>query len=262
MKLIMNADDFGYSRGQNYGILECMLHGGVTSATLLTTTSGTKHAFELIKQHPHLDIGIHLTLDMGTPISAPATIPSLVNKDGLFPRYDLTKDTLGVDVDEVRKEWTAQIEYAINHGVQPTHFDSHHHIHMKEDIFPIFVELATKYQVAVRFHPRNFSPERKALFAAQIAHLPHADYFSNGFYEDGVSLDFFKNLPVTEDITIEAMCHPAFLDVQINTQSTYNTKRMEEVAVLTSPEMDKLIDALQIELISYGSMLKAHSHQK
>lgn len=255
MKLIMNADDFGYSKGQNYGILECMLNGCVTSTTLLTTMPGTLHAFELIKAHDFLDVGIHLTLDLGTPISDSASIPSLVAADGQFNTYNLSQDTLGVDADEVYQEWKAQIDYAMKHGVTPTHFDSHHHIHMKEDVFDVFVRLAREYDVAIRFHPRLFAEEKRAVFEEKIKFLPHANQFANGFYQDGVNLDFFKNLPIYEDITIEAMCHPAYLDKEIQSKSSYNMGRVEEQALLTSPELEALIEELGIELIEYSSLI-------
>ena len=131
MKLIINADDFGYSRGHNYGILDCMLDGSVTSATLLMTTPGTEHALKLIKKNPFLDVGIHLSLDLGKPLSDRSDIPSLIDQKGKFNTYDLSKNMLNVNSDQVYLEWKKQINYAIDNGVSPTHFDSHHHIHMK-----------------------------------------------------------------------------------------------------------------------------------
>ncbi|MFV0396086.1 MAG: ChbG/HpnK family deacetylase, partial [Coprobacillaceae bacterium] len=63
MRLIINADDFGYSTGQNLGIIEGYKHGCITSTTLLTTMPGTNQAIHLAKENPDLDVGIHLSLD-------------------------------------------------------------------------------------------------------------------------------------------------------------------------------------------------------
>lgn len=90
MKLIINADDFGYSKGHNYGILDCIIGGVVSSTTILMTTPGTDHALELIKNNPSLDVGIHLSLDIGEPILNRNKIPSLIDSNGNFKKYDLS----------------------------------------------------------------------------------------------------------------------------------------------------------------------------
>lgn len=255
MKLIINADDFGYSRGHNYGILDCMLEGSVTSTTLLVTTPGTEHAFKLIKDNPFLDVGIHLSLDLGKPLSDRSDIPSLIDDKGFFNKYDLTKNKLDVDSDQVYLEWKKQIDYAIDNGVSPTHFDSHHHIHMKEDIFDVFAQLAKEYNVAIRFHPRGFNKDKLKDYTSKIKGIPRADYFTNKFYDDGVDYDFFNQIVEKKYEIIEAMCHPAYLDHEILENSSYNYKRIIEQEILHSEKTDYLIESLGIELISFKDIL-------
>lgn len=45
--LIVNADDFGLSKGQNYGIIEACRNGVVTSTTALVNGEAIYHAAQL-----------------------------------------------------------------------------------------------------------------------------------------------------------------------------------------------------------------------
>ncbi|MEG0276419.1 MAG: ChbG/HpnK family deacetylase, partial [Coprobacillus sp.] len=68
VKIINNADDFGYSNAINYGIIDCYLNGMLTSTTLMPAMPGFDHAVALAKQNPGLGIGVHLTLTCGRPV--------------------------------------------------------------------------------------------------------------------------------------------------------------------------------------------------
>ena len=50
LRLIINADDFGRTRGINYGIVECMKKGILTSTTIMMTMPYAEHAIELAKK--------------------------------------------------------------------------------------------------------------------------------------------------------------------------------------------------------------------
>lgn len=68
--LIVNADDFGLSRGINYGIIDAHRHGVVTSTTAMMTTNGIEHAAQLSAETPSLAVGLHFVLSYGTPMTA------------------------------------------------------------------------------------------------------------------------------------------------------------------------------------------------
>lgn len=77
--LIVNADDFGLSKGQNYGVIEAYQHGVVSSTTAMVNGGGAEHAAALSRQYPGLPIGLHFVLTHGRPLGA---MPSLVNERG------------------------------------------------------------------------------------------------------------------------------------------------------------------------------------
>jgi predicted glycoside hydrolase/deacetylase ChbG (UPF0249 family) len=77
-RLIVNADDFGWTRGITDAIVTCHNQGIVTSAALLVNQAASLYAIEQAKQAPRLGIGTHLNLCEGRPVLAAREAPSLV----------------------------------------------------------------------------------------------------------------------------------------------------------------------------------------
>lgn len=67
--LIVNADDFGLSKGQNYGIIEACRRGVVTSTTALINGEAVEHAAQLSRELPELGVGMHFVLTLGLPFT-------------------------------------------------------------------------------------------------------------------------------------------------------------------------------------------------
>src|ERR1700709_9552 len=71
LRLIFNADDFGFTRDVNEGIVEAHRNGVLTATTLMANGDAFDHAVACAKEAPSLDGGIHLVLVQGTSIAAP-----------------------------------------------------------------------------------------------------------------------------------------------------------------------------------------------
>ena len=94
--LIVNADDFGLSKGQNYGIVEACRNGVVTSTTALVNGAAIDHAVQLSRDIPALAVGMHFVLTLGRPLTA---MPGLT-RDGLLGKWIwqmAEEDTLPLD---------------------------------------------------------------------------------------------------------------------------------------------------------------------
>src|SRR5215469_5830931 len=132
-QLILNADDFGLTRGVNEGIIKAHREGVLTSSTLMAGAAAFDHAVALAKQNPQLGIGCHLVLVGGKAVSQPGDIPSLAFHDGSLP------DSLGTFVarlssgmiraKEIERELRAQVAKIRAAGIEPTHLDTHKHTH-------------------------------------------------------------------------------------------------------------------------------------
>jgi chitin disaccharide deacetylase len=217
--LIINADDFGLSHGVNHGIIDSHLYGMVNSATMMMNMPGTDHAIELARKHPCLRVGIHLVLTCGKPLLD--DVPSLVDEKGDFKKLSELKD---ISLAELEREWTAQIDRFIASGLVPTHFDSHHHVHTREEILPVVQKLAYLYDLPVRINGT-----KKMAGVAAFSDLCLLD-----FYGDGVTEDYFEDLMerLEDGTTVEIMCHPAYLDNTLLSISSYTHMRLKELDIL------------------------------
>src|SRR4051812_30971879 len=149
-QLVVNADDLGISRGVNRGIIQAHRDGLVTSASLMANLPSAEDALARAAACPDLDLGLHLTLTAGRPLSRPDRVPSLVDADGSFHLLGtlLARLSLGqVRADDLTRELTAQAEWALRRGVRPSHLDSHHHIHTHPRVAPIVIGLARQHGI-------------------------------------------------------------------------------------------------------------------
>src|SRR5438477_571510 len=86
-KLIVTADDFGLTDRINEAIGSAHRHGIVTTASLMVTGGGFESAVNIARNLPGLDLGLHLNLTEGRPISPWEAIPSLANAGGFRFRH-------------------------------------------------------------------------------------------------------------------------------------------------------------------------------
>jgi predicted glycoside hydrolase/deacetylase ChbG (UPF0249 family) len=235
IQLIVNADDFGFSSGVNYGIIDAHLNGIVNSATMMMNMEGTDHAIQLAKENPSLQVGIHLVLTCGNPLLQ--DVSSLTNEEGAFHSLsELHSKKATVLLEDVEKEWTAQIEKFLRSGVPLTHIDSHHHVHTIEELLPVVQRLSKKYNLPVRTNGLE-----------QIQGVePFSDVALFDFYGDGVEIEYFTKLKerFPEDTKMEVMAHPAYLDNALLKGSSYTYKRLEEVDILKAVVLPKEIQLL------------------
>jgi len=134
-RLIVNADDFGQTRGINRAVIELHKAGLLTSATLMARAAATDQAIEFARVTPSLGVGCHVVLTDGEPVLPPDQIPSLINPSTKLFIPSLTVFlgrllTGRISAEEIELETTAQIRYLQSRGIQVTHVDSHKHTHM------------------------------------------------------------------------------------------------------------------------------------
>src|SRR5215208_6153795 len=111
-RLIINSDDYGRTPNISRGIREAHLRGVVTSTTCMMNIPTTAEDVGVaVKETPKLGMGVHLVLTMGKPISAPETVPSIVDPNGNHLKYDpFIANIPNLSMDEVKMEWCKQIE--------------------------------------------------------------------------------------------------------------------------------------------------------
>ncbi|WP_082232413.1 chitin disaccharide deacetylase [Halobacillus massiliensis] len=234
-KLIINADDFGYSRGVNYGIIDSHRNGVLTSTTFMTNMPGRDHAAELAKENPNLGVGVHLVLTCGRPLLD--SHRTIVDSNGDFRNLKFYKGAFTIDYDEVYKEWKAQIEKFLSYGLTPTHLDSHHHINSFGQMPEVFLRLAEEYSLPVR---NNMDTEKtKDLIEKEIKTTDSFAYLIETSLKNKAALDEL----FAESESVEVMAHPAYLDKKLLSTSSFTYPRVDEVEFLTDPDRVKLIES-------------------
>ncbi len=151
LKLIINADDYGYSRQVNEAVGSLMETGVVTSATLMAGGLYFADAARRSIDFPQCSFGVHLTLTELAPLTSVDNFrcTGLLGADGRL----LTDDKLrrGRPIAAVKEavfnEWSLQVKRVLDCGVKVTHFDSHHHVHTIPWLFPTLKRLQKQFDV-------------------------------------------------------------------------------------------------------------------
>ena len=284
--LIVNADDLGWTEGINRGIVEAHRKGLVTSSSLLANGPAFDSALVAAQSNPQLAIGVHLNLSDGPPTAPAEEARGLLNQVGNLeegPESLLLRiASRSLALQEVEREWDAQIQKVRDAGIEPTHLDGHKHVHMLPGLFEIALRLAKKHGIrAIRVaHEESTlrtvlssAGEQKAgvvfkqgvqarglkLLApdaremADQAGLATSDYFC-GIAQTGVLTregveKLLKSLP---DGTTELMCHPGYVDEELRRTGTrLQESRQTELEILTDGSVRKLVATRGIRLISY-----------
>lgn len=252
MRLIVNADDFGYSRAVNFGIVDAYALGIVRSATLMANMPGFSHAAALAQAHPGLGVGVHLVLTCGRAVAG--LHKTITDDAGYFlSQKALLEHEARLDPAEVEREWAAQIEAVCAAGLSPTHLDSHHHVHMRPRLNEVVSRLAEKYRLPVRPAPRG------ARGADKSARPRDPDLFCQDFYGEKTAPAHL--LAILERLrdengngTAELMCHPAYTDESLLRGSSYALPRLRELETLTDETVRAYVETRGIRLASYREL--------
>ena len=284
-RLIVNADDFGFTSGVNRAIVEAHTHGVVTSSTLMANGKAFAEATDLAQRTPGLSIGCHVVLIDGEPVLPPDQIPTLTSslrfRDGL--KQFAARSLAGrMSAEEIAAEAAAQIREIQSTGISVSHVDTHKHTHVFPQILRPLLKAAADCGVrAVRnpFGPR-FPLRSSELLARPKLWTRYAEVqilrrFAGKFREavaragfatpDGTlgievtgTLDETLFLAIARSIpdgTWEFVCHPGYNDADLLAANTrLRASRETELHVLTLPAAREILAREGVELISYREL--------
>jgi len=220
MKIIINADDFGYSSEVNRAIVEALKNGLISSTTMLVNMPGFEEATELSKTKEFKDrIGIHLNLFEGRPLTKEMQKCKIFcDENGIYHGKKIQFFApLKVKSGIIYNELHAQIEKAINAGIQPTHLDSHAHRHTNYLIGSMVIKLAKCFNIpSIRIHP-NLNKRRNRLSKMMVV------LYNRRLKRHGIKCsDFLGNIPeVTSDLPklkgiVELIIHPVYKNQELS----------------------------------------------
>jgi predicted glycoside hydrolase/deacetylase ChbG (UPF0249 family) len=269
-RFLFNADDIGMSEGHTRAVERALGFGVLERVSVLANGPAFEGAMRLVRAHPQLGLGVHLTLCMGDPVLPPSEVRPLVDGAGHFP--DALPAPLGTwlgrprALEAVRREWRAQAERVLAAGVKLTHLDSHRHVHALPPLLDVSIELARELGVPYVRAPRPtvsmgglirraaglallYPFGARALHRIRAAGLACADWLL-GFDASGMisAPRLVTMLRSAPEGTVEVMLHPAERSPDLEEMAkrwpwmkSYAFE--EELAALCDPEVREIARA-------------------
>lgn len=267
MKLIIRADDVGYTVPNNQGIFKAIDQGIVTSADLMLDCPGFENAVEFLKERPWISVGWHPHF-WGAPVLPADKVPSMVNSQGRFKfrRDQSLKDTC--EPEEIRAECRAQVERCIRLlGRGPDYTHSHKTDSLFEKVrLEVCDEYGIKYGFATKLRPDGscleVASEQYAALGIEMPDQPGTVYRAS--FDDSMKvrktydpvkyfLDDSEGM-LSKKVFITAW-HPGYLDDYILKESTCLEARVVDLIALCSDELKQWIRDNQVELVNYRDAL-------
>lgn len=229
--LVVNADDFGLTPGVNAGVVRAHEEGIVTTTSLMVRGAAAEEAAALAAVHPELAVGLHVDLAEWVCV-----------KGCWRASYEVvdTADAAAVAAELERQ--LARFRELI--GRDPTHLDSHQHVHRAEPVRSIMGVRARELRVPLRHHGRV--------------------RYCGAFYGQGRG-----GTPLPEAITPAALaalvaelpegptelcCHPA---AAVQPGMAYGAERLLELEALCHPAVREAVARAGVRLCTFGQALRA-----
>ena len=179
--VIFHADDVGMCHGANIAFLELSRRGLISCGSVMAPCPWFSEAADLARQHPELDLGVHLTLTSEwdsyrwRPLSTVDGTSGLLDEDGYFwRRIPQVRGHLNVSAAEV--ELRAQVERVLAAGIDVTHLDAHMYSALIPELIASYVRLGLEYRLPVLL-PRRIEANLAGLGLGDLDLSMHSALF-------------------------------------------------------------------------------------
>lgn len=263
-RLIVNADDFGFTHDVNRGIVDAHRQGILTATTLMANGAAFDDAVRLARETPTLDVGCHLVLVGGKSALPPhAPLPGSVG--------ELLR-AMAMRSIRIRDELNAQVRRIVEAGIRPTHLDTHKHTHLAPPVLDAVAKIAE--ETGIRWVRRPFDlpltaagvPWTKRATSRALGALRGrfhrvlerhgcrtTDHFAGfqitGRFRTAELVALLRALP---DGLTELMTHPGYCGPELLAARTrLKQSREEELRALTAEETKAALVECGIALAKY-----------
>lgn len=250
-RILIRADDLGYSRAVNYGIYDAIHNGIINNVGVMINMPSTPMGLNLLKNE-NIDYGLHTDISNGRPVLPANQVPSLVDKNGNFIRSRI-----------YRKNWADKKPDFIKLNEVVAEIDAQYHkfldlVGRKPDYFEGHAVMSTKFIkglhiVAQRYNLPllDFGFDNKPLaFKKNTEFSVYMESMQPNYHPEEVVR---KMISHAKDKAIPMMvCHPGYLDQYILHTSSLTINRTKEVDMAMDPKIQKLLQENNIKLIRYS----------
>ena len=263
MKLLAQADDFGFTRGVTYGIVDCIDLGIIRNTGLFANMPAAKLAVSFMKDRPHVCFGIDFNYVSGPSCADPKLIPHLVDEDGNFIRSSVRVRDPRITSEEGRREMLPIDEMYIELRAQFDRFveltgkkPGYLHMHslptetyietikrLEQETGVIFSETAiARYDIASWLKDHQGSMSKTFDPAGQLSYDPWNDVNRN------------KEYMLSHEYAMVGG-HCGYVDADLLKMSSLSFERFKDAEMLMSQEMKDWVAENNIELITYYDLV-------
>lgn len=244
-KLLVKADDFGFTDAISIAILLAHKQGIVKNTGMMVNMPAAVQASEWIKQSPDLCLGLHVNLVVGKPCANSTQIPGLVQENGHFVPSKIRREQLSSGKDPFDKnEVLIEIEAQINRYIELNHKKPEYmetHAIMSRTVQDCIVQLAKKYEINILPH------HQPSLWSVpQFKNDHYAFYKTNKPY-----YEYFEYLLSSDSELVLFVCHPGFVDQDIIRYSSLTLERTLDYEMMVDKQVINTIKLSDYEIISF-----------
>ena len=246
-RILVRADDLGYSEAFNYGLARAVKSGIVRSVGVMPNMQWAEHGVRLL-DGTDVTFTVHANICQGKPITDPALVPSLVDGNGEFRDKEIYR-TAGedfVNLDEAVMEVEAQYLRLVElTGKKPYMVEAH--AVPSNNFMKAIGMVARKYGVeAMKFGPKGPMIGSTTVKFSMDSGNPDYDPFAS-FQKAALQ-------PMAEDEAALMVLHPGYVDEYVLKTSYITTQRALEVAFAINPEVPRWCRENNVQLLTYGDL--------
>lgn len=270
--LIIHADDIGMSHNVNVAGVEALKKGIVTSASVMMPCPWVPELVNMAKKNPGLDLGVHLTMNSEwggfrwQPVAPNPLVKGLIDPDG-YMHAGVMATATKAKPEEVEAEIRAQVQKAIDMGLEPTHIDSHMGtIYARGDFFNAAVKVSEEFDIPFMMMDMNQRIQERwgardymypgALDALKGRGLPLLDDLLS---IDGTSPEqsrewYKKTLARLQPGVSLLIIHPGLPSEELSAITSHHRQREMDYEIFTDPKMRAFIEKQGIKLIGWKEL--------
>ena len=281
--MILHADDIGMCPEANIAAEKMLTEGVIQSAAVMIPCPNAKEAITWAKEHPSMDIGLHLTLTSewqtyrwGT-VTPAAEVPGLLDEDHKM-WHEVPQVVEHASAEEVEKEIRSQIEQSIAWGYRPDHIDTHMGtLYADPSYVKVFIKVAEEYgipaniidiskpEVLAEFKRQGYPLDDSVIKMVEDYTLPKLDFFSSApkadTYEEKIAN--FKALvnSMPPGLT-EIIFHPSVLTDNLKTITNSWQQRAWEAEMFSDPDLIQFFKDQGIIFTNWPEIMERFKDQK
>ena len=272
-RLILHADDLGFSHAANRASIEMLEKGYVSSASIMMPCPWVPEIAAWARTHPEKDLGLHFTLTSEWktmrwgPVASRDKVPGLLDPDG-YMWMGVADVASRATPQEIELELRAQIEKAKTMGIRFTHFDTHMGtLYARPDYFAVFEKLGREYGVPIlRIKPSEDSRRNAPKATVDYILSLETKYQQEGTFRlDSLLADptggekdyqrrrelYQKGLRAMPPGTHMLILHPAIIEEELKASTNTAIQRDGDYRTFSDPATVQLIKDLGIQLVGW-----------